>query len=227
MKTLQTILVPVLLFNAAAGFPVNRGDKYASWDDVNVVAHGLLQLGQGLKEHVDKTKAQMRDISGRLKAFNATMVALEGTQTERDKVVKAEREEKEKMGAEVKEMMKQTKEFHSRMNALEKKVDEALQETTDVDFRGDNSTMSFIQKIMAVQNRRIDQMVDKIRQQQDKLDKQSSHLLTLQKKVSHRGVRFLRRRHEETAPTGNTAATDGQRGRKHSERSLGSSFQQR
>ncbi|XP_049588157.1 angiopoietin-related protein 4 [Syngnathus scovelli] len=227
MKTLQTaILVPVLLFNAAAGFPVDRGAKYASWDDVNVVAHGLLQLGQGLKEHVDKTKAQMRDITSRLKAFNATMVALEGTQIEQDKVVKAEREEKEKMGAEVKEMMKQTKEFHSRMNALEEKVDEALLETTDVN-RGDNLTMSFIQKIMAVQNRRIDQMVDKIRQQQDKLDKQSLHLLTLQKKVSHRGVRFLRRRHEETTLTENTASTDGQRGRKHSERSLQSSFQQR
>uniref|UniRef100_A0A3B3HP99 Uncharacterized protein n=1 Tax=Oryzias latipes TaxID=8090 RepID=A0A3B3HP99_ORYLA len=50
---------------------------HASWDDVNVVAHGLLQLGQGLKEHVDKTKAQMRDVTGKLKAFNSTVAELE------------------------------------------------------------------------------------------------------------------------------------------------------
>lgn len=34
------------------------------------------------------------------------------------------------------------------------------------------------------QNRRIDQLVDKIKQQQDKLEKQSMHLQVLQSKVS-------------------------------------------
>lgn len=37
---------------------------------------------------------------------------------------------------------------------------------------------------MASQNRRIDQLVEKIRQQQDKLEKQSLHLQALQNKVS-------------------------------------------
>uniref|UniRef100_A0A3Q3DVH0 Angiopoietin-related protein 4-like n=1 Tax=Hippocampus comes TaxID=109280 RepID=A0A3Q3DVH0_HIPCM len=138
MKTLQTaILVPVLLLNAAAGFPAARGDKYASWDDVNVVAHGLLQLGQGLKEHVMKTKAQMRDVNSQLKAFNATIVSLE-------------------------------RNLHPRLT---------------------ENCITFLshvcsQRVVAAQNRRIDHLVDKIKQQQDKLDKQSLHLLTLQNKVS-------------------------------------------
>ena len=38
---------------------------------------------------------------------------------------------------------------------------------------------------MQSQNRRIDQLVEKIKQQQDKLEKQSLHLQTLQSKVSH------------------------------------------
>ncbi|XP_077390350.1 angiopoietin-related protein 4-like [Festucalex cinctus] len=211
MKTLQTaILVPVLLLNAAVGFPV---DKHASWDDVNVVAHGLLQLGQGLKEHVDKSKTQMRDVNGRLKALNATVVALEGKQREQDEAVKASWQEEERMGGEVKQqVMMQTKDIVSRMSALEERVDEALQVPTDDSIRGDNSTMSFIQRIMAAQNRRIDQLVDKIRQQQDKLDKQSLYLLTLQNKVAHRGVRILRRRHEETTLRGDSAPRDTETG---------------
>lgn len=36
---------------------------------------------------------------------------------------------------------------------------------------------------MAAQNRRIDQLVEKIKQQQDKLEKQSVHLQALQNKV--------------------------------------------
>lgn len=39
--------------------------------------------------------------------------------------------------------------------------------------------------MVMAQNRRIDQLVEKLEQQQDKLDKQSLHLLMLQTKVSH------------------------------------------
>lgn len=62
--------------SAAGGAPKEKRVQYAAWDDVNVIAHGLLQLGQGLKEHVDKTKVQMRDISTKLKVFNRTVTDL-------------------------------------------------------------------------------------------------------------------------------------------------------
>lgn len=39
--------------------------------------------------------------------------------------------------------------------------------------------------MVVAQNRRIDQLVEKLEQQQDKLDKQSLHLQMLQAKVSH------------------------------------------
>jgi len=87
--TLTLCLVALALAAAATGFPFERkaGAKekrvqYAAWDDVNVIAHGLLQLGQGLKEHVDKTKAQLKDVTGKLKAFNGTVSEL-GRQTQR------------------------------------------------------------------------------------------------------------------------------------------------
>lgn len=43
---------------------------------------------------------------------------------------------------------------------------------------------------MAAQNRRIDQLVEKIKQQQDKLEKQSVHLQALQSKVSKKNKHF-------------------------------------
>ncbi|KAI1230437.1 hypothetical protein IHE44_0009894, partial [Lamprotornis superbus] len=40
---------------------------------VNVLAHGLLQLGHGLKEHVERTKGQLRELGGRLSAHNSSL----------------------------------------------------------------------------------------------------------------------------------------------------------
>ncbi|XP_070764338.1 angiopoietin-related protein 4-like [Enoplosus armatus] len=207
------ILLLTILVHATAGFPTDRRalpgrDKHASWDDVNVVAHGLLQLGQGLKEHVDKTKAQMRDVNAKLKAFNGTVAELERKQQEQDEALKAkskEVEERERLAAELaEEVKKQSKDIHSRMDRLEEKVDEVLTEPTldNNNNNSDHAGVPFIQRLVAAQNKRIDLLVEKIKQQQDKLEKQSLHLQALQSKVSHKRVKSHRRRDEETALRG-------------------------
>lgn len=74
---------------AAAAAPAarrERAPKAASWEEVNVLAHGLLQLGHGLREHVERLGGQLRDLSGRLAAHNASLAGLERSaaeQTER------------------------------------------------------------------------------------------------------------------------------------------------
>uniref|UniRef100_A0A8C6R450 Angiopoietin-like 4 n=1 Tax=Nannospalax galili TaxID=1026970 RepID=A0A8C6R450_NANGA len=40
--------------------------RFASWDDMNVLAHGLLQLGHGLREHVERTRGQLGALERRL-----------------------------------------------------------------------------------------------------------------------------------------------------------------
>ncbi|XP_070688045.1 angiopoietin-related protein 4-like [Pempheris klunzingeri] len=209
------VLLLTALMHTADGFPTDRRsrDKHASWDDVNVVAHGLLQLGQGLKEHVDKTKVQMRDVNAKLKTLNGTVAELERRQWEQDEALKAkskEVEERERLAAElaeearvkVEEVKKQSQDVHSRMDRLEEKVDEVLKEPTLDSNNSDHTGVPFIQRLMAAQNRRIDQLVEKIKQQQDKLEKQSLHLQTLQSKVAHKRVKSHRRRDEETALRG-------------------------
>lgn len=213
------ILLLTILVHAAAAFPTDRRalagrEKHASWDDVNVVAHGLLQLGQGLKEHVDKTKAQMRDVNAKLKALNGTVAELERKQQEQDEVLKARskevEEERERLVAELAEEVRvkaeevQTKSegIYARMDRLEEKLDEMLIKQTLGSNNSDLTGAPFIQRLVADQNRRIDLLVEKIQQQQDKLEKQSLHLQTLQSKVAHKRVKSHRRRDEETALRG-------------------------
>lgn len=157
MPQLLVILLTILL-HAATAFPSVRRqqEKSASWDDVNVVAHGLLQLGQGLKEHVDKSKAQMRDVNSKLKAFNATLAELEKKQKEQSEGLMArskEVEEREKLAAEqseevrvkVEEMKKQGEDINSRMDRLEEAVQETLKEPKLESNNSEHTGASFIQ----------------------------------------------------------------------------------
>uniref|UniRef100_H3CXW4 Angiopoietin like 4 n=1 Tax=Tetraodon nigroviridis TaxID=99883 RepID=H3CXW4_TETNG len=145
MKTPQLlVLLSSTLVGVSTAFPAHRSpdpdqdpdqDQYASWDEVNVVAHGLLQLGQGLKEHVDKTKAQTRDINTRLKLLDACC----------------------------------------RTSLLQPHP--ACQGGSDPSWGG-----WCLQKVLAAQNSRIDPLVEKMEQQEDKLDKQSLRLQRLESK---------------------------------------------
>uniref|UniRef100_A0A3Q3E0H0 Angiopoietin like 4 n=1 Tax=Labrus bergylta TaxID=56723 RepID=A0A3Q3E0H0_9LABR len=191
MKTPQLlVLLLTILMHAAVGFPSDRKEKQASWDDVNVVAHGLLQLGQGLKEHVDKSKAQMREVNAKLKAFNGTLAELEKKQREQSEDLMArskEAEERERLAAELTEEMrvkveevgKKDKDIHSRVDRLEEKMQEVLKEPRLESNNSEHTGASFIQRLLAAQNRRIDQLVEKIQQQQDKMEKQNLHLQAL------------------------------------------------
>lgn len=133
------ILLLTILKQTAAVAPTDRRallsqDKNASWDDLNVVAHGLLQLGQGLKEHADKTKAQMRDVNSKLNAFDGKVAELERKQHEQDEALKnrsKEAEKKERLLVElaeevrlrVEELKEQSEDIHSRMAKVEEKID--------------------------------------------------------------------------------------------------------
>ncbi|NXE12192.1 ANGL4 protein, partial [Lophotis ruficrista] len=111
---------------------------FASWDEVNVIAHGLLQLGHGLKEHVDRTKGQMRELGSRLSAHNSSMGRL-------------------------------------------------LRQAREAQERGERLRASLAlppQSLMDAQNLRIEELLQKIKQQQYKLDKQNLQIKSLQSKVN-------------------------------------------
>lgn len=154
MKTTLAAGTLCLVVLVATGFPFERKGaspsggaakekrvQYAAWDDVNVIAHGLLQLGQGLKEHVDKTKVQMRDITAKLKVFNRTVTEM-GKESQRLRAVgealKARAhglEDREgqllnvtaELREKAEEMQQERRTMSERMSRLEERVDSMLQ----------------------------------------------------------------------------------------------------
>uniref|UniRef100_A0A3Q2NZC6 Angiopoietin-like 4 n=1 Tax=Fundulus heteroclitus TaxID=8078 RepID=A0A3Q2NZC6_FUNHE len=215
MKSTLAALTLCLVVLMATAFPFERkgaspaggGAKekraqYAALDDVNIIAHGLLQLGQNLKEHVDKTKGQMRDIFTKLKAFNRTVAEL-GKESQRQQTegetlkargvgmenregqllnVTAELKEK------VEEMQQERRTMNERMSRLEERVDSMLQGHMNAGARN-NSDGRSIQLMLEAQNRRIDDLVERIRLQQEKLDKQNMRIRTLQSQIQQPGQR--------------------------------------
>lgn len=209
MKTTLAALTLCLVVLMSSAFPFERKgaspssgaakDKRAQYparDDINILAHGLLQLGQNLKEHVDKTKGQMRDIFTKMKAFNRTMTELgkesqrQQAEAERLKARAREMEDREgqllnvtaELREKMEEMQQERRTMSERMSRLEERVDSMLQGHTKTGPRN-NSDPRNIQLILESQNRRIDDLVERIRLQQEKLDKQNTRIRTLQGQI--------------------------------------------
>uniref|UniRef100_H3C6S1 Angiopoietin-like 4 n=1 Tax=Tetraodon nigroviridis TaxID=99883 RepID=H3C6S1_TETNG len=177
--------------SAAGGASKEKRVQYAAWDDVNVIAHGLLQLGQGLKEHVDRTKVQMRDISTKLKLFNRTVTDLgkesQKLRAEGEAAKSRARELEDREGqllnitAELREKAEEMQLERRAMSARMSRLEEMLPGAEA--GAGNGSDARHIQVMLENQNRRIDDLLERIRLQQEKLDKQNARIRTLQNQV--------------------------------------------
>ncbi|XP_008296336.1 angiopoietin-related protein 4 [Stegastes partitus] len=230
MKITLATLTLCLVVLMATGFPFERKGtspaagaakekrvQSAAWDDVNVIAHGLLQLGQGLKEHVDKTKVQMRDVFTKLKVFNRTVAELgkesqrlraegealkaraQGLEDREGQLLNVTAELREK----AEEMQQERRTMNERVSRLEERVDSMLQGDTVLPDGNtgakNNSDAHNIQLMLEAQNRRIDDLMDRIRLQQEKLDKQNVRIRTLQSQIQQSRQR----------PSPRSSSTDG------------------
>ncbi|XP_071372491.1 angiopoietin-related protein 3-like [Centroberyx affinis] len=72
--------------------PVETRSRFAALDDVRLLANGLLQLGQSLREFVHKTKGQINDIFQKLNIFDRSFYQLSVLASE----IKEEEEELKK-----------------------------------------------------------------------------------------------------------------------------------
>ncbi|XP_007460685.1 PREDICTED: angiopoietin-related protein 4 isoform X2 [Lipotes vexillifer] len=86
MRCAPTAGAALVLCAATAGLLSAQGrpepaekPRFASWDEVNVLAHGLLQLGNGLREHVERTRGQLGELERRLGSCGAACKDPEGS----------------------------------------------------------------------------------------------------------------------------------------------------
>ncbi|XP_004717424.1 angiopoietin-related protein 4 [Echinops telfairi] len=119
--------------------------RFASWDELNVLAHGLLQLGHGLREHVERTRGQLGEIERRLNACGAACGPAAGTAS----------------------------------------PPHAPERPLPADEAPPNDTLGSLQMQLKAQNSRIEQLFQKVAQQQRNLEKQHLKIQSLQTQVDH------------------------------------------
>ncbi|KAF6305699.1 angiopoietin like 4 [Rhinolophus ferrumequinum] len=150
MRCAPTAGAALVLCAATAGFlsaqghpaPPEPPQRFASWDEMNVLAHGLLQLGHGLREHVERTRGQLGALERRLSACGAACE-------------------------------------EPRASAAPPNVPASL-------FPGGETapeTLRSLQTQLKAQNNRIEQLFQKVAQQQRHLEKQHLRIQNLQSQV--------------------------------------------
>lgn len=149
----------------------------------------LGQEGQRLQAEGDALKARARGLEDReVQVLNLTAELRERTE----------------------EMQRERKRVDERMNKLEEKVDGMLQGEGLPDMNAGNySDARIIQWMLEAQNKRIDDLVNRVRLQQDKLDKQNVRIRTLQNQIQLTKERpAFRRKPEEAVHNGSIEQRD-------------------
>ncbi|KAM4809446.1 angiopoietin-related protein 4 [Rhinophrynus dorsalis] len=203
MKLLLAILIlcaSVLGGESWGIFSEKKTPQFASWDEVNVIAHGLLQLGHGLKEHVDKTKGQLQEITGKLNKHNASLVDLIRQTIEvrqSGEVLKVRVQELEDRDRQLSDLSQGLKEKVQEVSNDKELLDQRLQNVEaklqQLDpgrrqNRSDKQDIQSIESLMEIQNKRIDELLERIKQQQYKLDKQNIQIKSLQGTIQNNRI---------------------------------------
>lgn len=105
--------------------PVETRSRFAGLDDVRLLANGLLQLGQSLREFVQKTKGQINDIFQKLNIFDRSFYQLSVLASE----IKEEEEELKKTTVVLRANNEEIKGLSVQINS---KVDSMLQEKSNL-----------------------------------------------------------------------------------------------
>lgn len=109
--------LPSQVFPTASS-PTEAKSRFAMLDDVRLLANGLLQLGQSLREFVHKTKAQINDIFQKLNIFDRSFYQLSVVTSE----IKEEEEELKKttnfLKANNEEIKNLSLEINSKINGI-------------------------------------------------------------------------------------------------------------
>ncbi|XP_056276658.1 angiopoietin-related protein 3-like [Pseudoliparis swirei] len=208
---MRITLIPLLLVVAAAcvpalcgkkeqpvlqpDVPVETRSRFAALDDVRLLANGLLQLGQSLREFVQKTKGQINDIVHKLNIFDHSFYQLSVLANE----IKEEEEELKKTTVVLKANNEEIKILSVEMNS---KVDIMLQEKSRLlkkveGLEAKLSSMSHglvtsgqvaeiggLREVILSQERSITELLNAVREQSDQLNHQRVKINILEEKFT-------------------------------------------
>ncbi|XP_070830789.1 angiopoietin-related protein 3-like [Chaetodon trifascialis] len=208
---MRVTLIPLLVLLAAACVPALCGkeeqpvlqpeapveirSRFAALDDVRLLANGLLQLGQSLREFVQKTKGQINDIFQKLNIFDRSFYQLSVLASE----IKEEEEELKKTTVVLKANNEEIMGLSAKINS---KVDSILQEKGHLQnkLEGLERKMSSLshnlvtseqvveindlREVIHTQEQSITELLKAVREQSDQLNHQRVKIKILEEKLT-------------------------------------------
>ncbi|XP_030647550.1 angiopoietin-related protein 3 [Chanos chanos] len=174
--------------------PTEGKSRFAMLDDVRLLANGLLQLGQSLREFVHKTKAQINDILQKLNIFDRSFYQLSVVTNE----IKEEEEELKRTTTFLKANNEEIRNLSLEINS---KINSILQERTQLQskvggleerLRGLSESMvpveqlqeiSSLKEVIESQERTITDLLKSVREQHEQLNYQKIKIKSLEEKL--------------------------------------------
>ncbi|XP_022062321.1 angiopoietin-related protein 3 [Acanthochromis polyacanthus] len=169
--------------------------RFAMLDDVRLLANGLLQLGQSLREFVHKTKAQINDIFQKLNIFDRSFYQLSVVTSE----IKEEEEELKKttnfLKANNEEIRNLSLEINSKINNILQErtlllskvgsLEERLKGLSQSMIPADQiSEITTLKEVIEAQEKTITNLLKAVNEQHDQLDHQKTKIKNLEEKLS-------------------------------------------
>uniref|UniRef100_A0A8C7KLQ2 Angiopoietin-like 3 n=1 Tax=Oncorhynchus kisutch TaxID=8019 RepID=A0A8C7KLQ2_ONCKI len=175
--------------------PAEAKSRFAMLDDVRLLANGLLQLGQSLRDFVHKTKAQMNDIFQKLTNFDRSFYQLSVVTSE----IKEEEEELKKttmfLKANNEEIRNLSLEINAKINSILQErsllqsqvggLEEKLKGLSESMMPGEQlSEIKSLKDVIDVQESTITDLLKAVKEQHDQLNQQKTKIKTLEEKIS-------------------------------------------
>ncbi|XP_022623234.1 angiopoietin-related protein 3 [Seriola dumerili] len=175
--------------------PTEAKSRFAMLDDVRLLANGLLQLGQSLREFVHKTKAQINDIFQKLNIFDRSFYQLSVVTSE----IKEEEEELKKttsflkanneeirnlsleINSKINNILQERTQLQSKVGSLEERLKGLSQSMVPADQLSEITTLK---EVIEAQEKTITNLLNAVKEQHDQLDHQKIKIKNLEEKLS-------------------------------------------
>ncbi|XP_071781745.1 angiopoietin-related protein 3 [Centroberyx gerrardi] len=176
--------------------PTEAKSRFAMLDDVRLLANGLLQLGQSLREFVHKTKGQINDIFQKLNIFDRSFYQLSVVTSE----IKEEEEELKKttsflktnneeiknlsleINSKINNILQERSQLQDKVGSLEDRLKGLSQSIVPAEQLGE---IISLKEVIEAQERTITDLLKAVREQHDQLDHQKTKIKSLEEKLSY------------------------------------------
>ncbi|XP_040895538.1 angiopoietin-related protein 3 [Toxotes jaculatrix] len=176
--------------------PTEAKSRFAMLDDVRLLANGLLQLGQSLREFVHKTKAQINDIFQKLNIFDRSFYQLSVVTSE----IKEEEEELKKttnflkanneeirnlsleINSKINSILHERTQLQSKVGSLEERLKGLSQSMVPAEQLSEITTLK---DVIEAQEKTITNLLKAVKEQHDQLDHQKTQIKNLEEKLSY------------------------------------------